>query len=102
MTGPTAGEPAVLLNVTFFTNRGGVAGACTFPYVIVPLTEGVSAGVGVSVGVSVAVGVLVFVAVGVLVAVAAGAATLTLMILDAERIPFVNTVTSEYPGGKPG
>src|SRR5436190_8297449 len=66
MTGPTAGAPAVLLSDTFFTNRGGVAGACTFPYVIVPLSDSPPppAG-GVAVGVLVAVAVAVDVAVGV-------------------------------------
>src|SRR5436190_24285220 len=64
MTGPTGGAPTVLLSDTFFTNRGGVAGACTFPYVITPLTDGVSAGVGVSVGVFDGVNVAVFVGVG--------------------------------------
>src|SRR5204863_2708131 len=64
MTGPTGGAPTVLLSDTFFTNRGGVAGACTFPYVIVPLTD-VPPGVNVGVGVAVFVAVAVAVAVGV-------------------------------------
>lgn len=52
ITGPTEGDPAVLLNDTFFTNLGGAGLPIALPYVIDPLIEGVSEGVGVEVGVA--------------------------------------------------
>ena len=75
-TGPTGGVPDVLEHETFLTNRGGAGLPIALPYVIVPLIDGVFAGVGVAVDVLVGVcvppsgGVAVDVAVAVAVAVA--------------------------------
>ena len=106
-TGPTTGDPDAMIE-TFWTGRGGAGLPIAFPYVIIPLTDGVFIGVavlvavlvGVLVAVAVFVGVFVAVFVGVFVGVRVGVAVAVLVGVLVAVAVFVGVFVGVAAGGK--